>query len=138
MSIRETKFYGRLKPMFDSWGEIERVENVLGSGMPDVFYNFGGIGGWIETKVAKGDDIYFEKFQPNWMRRHLREGFRRIFIFVLDKNEHVYVFHAAVVASADLIPKDKWLTINMYSIRPSLVMAKPYNNKDALRSLLTT
>lgn len=134
--MRETKFYAKLKPQFDKWGVVERVENTLGSGTPDVFYNFAGTCGWVETKVAKGDDIYFEKFQPNWMRRHVRQGLLRIFVMVLDQRETIHVFHAHNVVDSIFVPYKKWLTLNLYQATPSLVLEKPYSKWGQLHDLL--
>lgn len=126
--MRETKFYERLKVRFDKWGETDRVENSLGSGMSDVYYNFGGVCGWIETKVAKGDNIYFEKFQPNWMRRHVRQGATRMFVMVIDEYETIYVFRSADIVDSMFTPYKKWLLLGLHQCPPSLVMQKPYSN----------
>lgn len=102
-----------MRPHLNRWGTCDRVENVLLSGMPDVFYNIEGKVGWLETKVAKGDEVYFEKFQPNWMRRHVKQGLYRVFVVVYDKDEAVRLYHAQQFLNVTLYPSRDWLIARM-------------------------
>lgn len=133
--MRETKLFAKLKPHLMTWGEYDRVENVLGSGMSDVFYNIGGITGWIETKVAKGDLVYFEKFQPNWMRKHVRLG-ARVFVMILDKREIIHLYPAGVVLKAPSSSLDKWITVDMKTLPPAFKMDPPYRAWKSIRDIL--
>jgi hypothetical protein len=105
--------------------------------MSDVFYNIGGKTGWIETKVAKGDMIYFEKFQPNWMAKHHRQG-ARVFVVVMDKNEAIHFFPAGVILKAPRVPYDKWITVNMRDLPPVFCMEAPYKSWKSVREILTS
>lgn len=133
--MKETKLYEKLRPHLLSWGECDRVENSLVSGMSDVFYNIGGKTGWIETKVAKGDLLYFEKFQPNWMAKHHRLG-ARIFIIVLDKKEAIHIYPAGIILAAPRTPLNKWITIDMSSLPPVFNMQAPYRSWKSVREIL--
>ena len=125
--MRETELFQKFQPHLSKWGAYDRVENALGSGMSDVFYNIGGSVGWVETKVAKGDWIYFEKFQPNWINKHLRQGFRRMFILVMDKHETIHLWRAHQVLDVPRVPYEKWQCVNVNDLPRAVVeMYKPY------------
>lgn len=135
--MRETELFAKLQPHLKEWGTYDRVENALGAGMSDIYYNIKGTVGWIETKVAKGDWIYFEKFQPNWMNKHLRQGFHRMFIIVLDKNEMIHLWRAYQVLDAPRVPYEKWQAVNMNDLPPAkIVMEKPYRHWESVRNEL--
>lgn len=135
--MRETKLYAIARPHLSAWGECDRVENSIGSGMADVFYNIEGKTGWIETKVAKGDFIYFEKFQPQWLGKHARVG-ARIFIMVMDKHETIHLYPARVILKAPRAPYDKWVTVNMKDLPPVFNMPAPYRSWKSVREILTS
>lgn len=133
--MKETKLYAKLRPHLLSWGECDRVENIVGSGMSDVFYNIGGRTGWIETKVAKGDTVYFEKFQPQWLGKHARLG-ARIYVMILDKNEAIHLCHANVILKLPRTPVGKWTTVSMNDLPKGFSMEPPYRSWNMVRDLL--
>lgn len=133
--MKETKLYERLRPHFASWGECDRVENSAVSGMSDVFYNFGGYTGWVETKIAHGSTIYFEKFQPNWISRHHRQG-ARIFVIAMDDAETIHVYPAGVILKAPRTPYRKWTTVQMTDMEPVISMPKPYRMWASIKDIL--
>lgn len=66
----ESDFYrSHVGPGLRKHGHVLRVENSAALGVPDVSYAIRGTQGWVELKVAKGDDLYFEKFQVPYMRK---------------------------------------------------------------------
>lgn len=134
--MRETKLYQKIRPHLLVWGECDRVENAAGSGMSDVFYNIGGVCGWIETKVAKGSLIYFEKFQLPWIGKHHRIG-GRIFIVVMDKDETIHVYPAGIVLKAERRSIEKWTVIDMNEMPPVFNMHAPYRSWGMVRDILT-
>jgi hypothetical protein len=133
--MKETDFFAKIKPHLMSWGEYDRVENILGSGMSDVFYNIGGKTGWIETKVAKGDIVYFEKFQPNWIAKHHRLG-ARMFVMIMDRYETIHLFNAGVILKAPRSAYEKWITINMNDLPTTFSMKPPYRSWKSMRDIL--
>lgn len=134
--MKETKLYAKLRPQLLSWGECDRVENSLGSGMSDVHYNIAGTLGWIETKVAKGDWVYFEKFQPNWMMKHARLG-ARIFIIVLDKFETIRVYRAEEALGPKREVYGKWQRVRVKDLPPCLCLDPPYRDWGPVKQMLT-
>jgi hypothetical protein len=84
---------------FSAWlrrklpGQICRVENCLGAGMPDIYMcdqTYGHM--WIETKIAHNGAIFLEKEQYAWgMRNYLCGG--RVRIIALDSNDEVIIHH---------------------------------------------
>lgn len=136
--MKENKLYAKLQPYLIRWGEADRVENILGSGMSDIFYNIEGTTGWIETKVLKQDLLYFEKFQPNWMRKHTRIGLNRIFVVAIDSKESILVWKASRVVNGVFVPKEKWLTFDIKQAAPDLVMPKPYVKWLSFKEMLVT
>ncbi|HEX9430276.1 MAG TPA: hypothetical protein VF944_07830 [Candidatus Bathyarchaeia archaeon] len=135
--MRETKLYAKLRPHLMVWGECDRVENAVSSGMSDVFYNIGGKTGWIETKVTKGDLIYFEKFQPNWIAKHSRLG-ARMFVLVMDRRDTIHLYPAGVILKAPRVPYEKWITVNMNELPTVFNMEPPYRSWNSVRDILTS
>lgn len=135
--MRETKLYSKLRPQLTRWGVVDRVENTLGSGMPDVYYNMGGVTGWLETKVAKGDEVHFEKFQPNWMRKHLRAGLSRIFVVVMHRDSAIIVYRAQDVVDTPMYPQNDKLVVQLSDLPPYVLkMYEPYHRWDEFRQAL--
>lgn len=126
-----------MRPQLLSWGECDRVENAAGSGMSDIFYNIGGKTGWIETKIAKGDWLYFEKFQPNWIAKHHRLG-ARLFVIAMDKRETIHVYPAGVILAAKREPYEKWIRVHQPSLPPVFNMSPPYRSWKSIRDILTS
>jgi hypothetical protein len=135
--MKETDLFARIRPHLAGHGEYDRVENSLGSGMPDIFYNLSGITGWIETKLMRSGLLKFEKFQPNWIRKHNRAGLNRIFVVAMDERETIHVWYARDVISAPATVIGKWVTYRVEDIvEPELLIYRPYNRWDEFRQLL--
>lgn len=135
--MKETKLWDKIRPHLMSWGECDRVENAVGVGMSDVFYNIKGKTGWIETKVAKGDWIYFEKFQPNWIAKHHRQG-ARMFVIVMDKEDSIHVYPAGVILAAQRFVYDKWQRVHQPSLPPVFCMRSPHRSWNSVKEILTS
>jgi hypothetical protein len=133
--MKETNLFARLRPHLAAWGEYDRVENTVGSGMADIYYNIGGHTGWIETKVAKGDLIMFEKFQLNWIRKHHRQG-ARLFVMVLDKQGAIHLYPAGVILNAQVFSKEKWVCIDQRTLPRVFSMLPPYKSWKSIRDIL--
>lgn len=133
--MKETKLYSILRPHL---GECDRVENILVSGMADVFYNMGnGITGWVETKLIKSGLIYFEKFQPQWISKHSKIG-ARIWIIAMDQKETIYFYQPRVILSAPRTLVGKWITVRVTDIVPYFEMYKPYRSWGQVHELLSS
>lgn len=134
--MKETALYSRLRPGLKKMGEIERIENVLGSGTPDVYYTIDSVPGWIETKVADRGYINFEKFQIPWYRRHLAQGHRHIFVAVLGALGDVYFYKAQDIVDAPRFLKGRWTRVAMEDLEPVVVLFDGKRDWDTLRRLL--
>lgn len=136
--MKETKLWDRLRPRFLLWGECDRVENVVGQGMSDVFYNFSGKTGWVETKIIHSNGlIYFEKFQPNWIAKHHRQG-ARMFIIAMDVQDTIHIYPAGVILAAKRTLVKDWITVNTVEFKPSFSMPHPYRSWNSVRDILTS
>lgn len=56
--MTEKNFWGRVRENLKPYGELERIESLVGSGVPDVNYCLRGREGWIELK-----------WLPRWPKR---------------------------------------------------------------------
>lgn len=135
--MKETKLYEKLKPHLLLWGECDRVENAIVSGMADVYYNIAGETGWIETKIAKSRTIFFEKFQLAWIGKHYRQG-ARIFVVVLDAKETIHFYPAGVILRATRTPNGKFVTINMDELPSVFNIMAPYKSWNSVKDVLTS
>lgn len=52
--IREASAYGAMRAALAPYGVLERVENRLSAGTPDLAYALLGVTGWVELKVDLG------------------------------------------------------------------------------------
>lgn len=135
--MRESELYAKLRPHLASWGEVDRIENIVGSGIADVFYSISGKCGWIETKVAKGDLIYFEKFQPNWLRKHHRQHVR-LFVVVLDSDLAIRFYPAGVILKAPQRAEKDKIVVDMRDMPKVFTMPTPYRSWASVRDILTS
>ena len=96
--MSEKTAYRSLKRAFKTSDRIERVENVLVTGMPDVNYCIEGAEGWVEIKSApriparEATPVLKHKLsveQQNWALKHLRAG-GRLFYWV-SVGEHYFL-----------------------------------------------
>lgn len=92
----ETTDYKAFKTNVPQPGDrLDRIENVMVTGMPDVNYCFGGVEGWIEQKSPKepkrpdtplfGSNHKMSMDQRNWFLRQRRAGGRAYILIVTDK-----------------------------------------------------
>src|SRR3954470_1689211 len=82
-SLRESHLYQRIEPKLNQWGAATRIENALAGSLPDIIYCIKGTVGFIETKLEKGGQLYFEKFQIPWAIRQLKAGCRHLFVVAM-------------------------------------------------------
>lgn len=61
--MTESEVYEKLKKPFNTFGVLSRVENAIGSGLPDVIYVANGNIIYIELKIIKSNTIYIRPFQ---------------------------------------------------------------------------
>jgi hypothetical protein len=135
----ETALFARLAPKLKAWGAVDRVENLIASGMWDCHTCFNGVCGWVETKMEKSGKLYFERFQLNFASRQLRAGATNLFVIAGRdaRDGYMGVYHASTVLAVPRTVERKWLTIWVEDLEPCLEMRKTYD-WDALRLLLSS
>lgn len=134
----EATFYRNMvKPRFDEWGDHCRIENAVGSGMPDINYAFAPRRqGWCETKVIHSGKIFFEKFQLPWMKKRLRhtEG-KDLWVLALDK-DGVKLYAAADLIEAPREKIRKWTVVRTANVAPLVWVKRPEDWQAVHRAML--
>lgn len=104
--MSESNLWMHLRQKMRRRWEAERVENRIGSGMPDVAYTIRNHG-WIELKfLAKATDgpvrvRHFTPEQRNWIARHgNRSG--RVFVLMQIERHYLLFDHRHVFEIGDL------------------------------------
>lgn len=120
--MKEKDFWRSLQPKLN--GHVNRVENIAGSGIPDVNICHNGIETWVELKVAKGNYLLFEWSQLSWFKNRGQEK-GRVKIVAKDKED-------IIIADADNIlrcePRRKVKAgILISDIRELKRYSKPYD-----------
>lgn len=125
MNMDEATFYRNMvKPRFDEWGDHSRVENAVGSGMPDINYAIFPRQGWCETKVIHSGKIFFEKFQLPWFKKRLRHtGGKDLWVLALDK-DGVKLYAAADLVEAPREKIRKWSVVKTADVVPLVHVKK--------------
>lgn len=104
----------------------DRIENVAGSGMPDVSYSINDVTGWLELKVEKAGLLYFQRSQLPWMIRRLRHC-SRVFVLAYGTTGIVRLIHAPEVLRAEQAMVKKWVTVRWKDLTPVVELrAKPW------------
>lgn len=93
-----------------------RLENAVGTGMPDVNGCLNGVEAWIENKVTDGYAISFRPTQPAWIFQRVMHG-GRVFILVR-KKDTFYLYHGSQIRE---------LVEQGLRLQPVLRMDKPFN-----------
>lgn len=81
---------------------LDRLENELGSGIPDVTACCGGRDAWLELKVFKGNFLWFRTSQRVWITKAALVG-RRVFVLARD-GDYVKLYDAFACMQAEHTP----------------------------------
>ncbi len=105
----------------------QRLENLVGSGVPDVNGCLNGIEAWVETKLIKGNQITFQPFQPAWLLKRLHHGGR---VFVLARKDDTLMLWGGS-ALAELLrsvkERGKVLVADYNDSIPLVLTHQPFN-----------
>lgn len=82
----EAEFYQWLKDKLQGGTDCVRIENCMGSGMPDVTIAFGGKEVWVELKCEVDGKCLCRKEQYAWSRRRVLAGGRVLIICKYNDN----------------------------------------------------
>jgi len=98
--MKEKQVWKILKRYFAKHSaRANRIENLIGSGFPDVNFCLGGFEGWIEIKAPKapkkaktklfGSNHKLSQEQKNWFLEQIKAGGKcYIFIAIVDQKKH--------------------------------------------------
>jgi hypothetical protein len=133
----ESTFYRNMvKPRFDDWGTHDRIENAVGSGLPDISYAIAPRQGWLETKVVHSGKLFFEKFQLPWFRKRLRHMGGKDLWVLAHAGYQVNLYAAADLLEAPREKVRKWTVIKTTDLEPWLVIKAPWDWQPLRQALL--
>lgn len=131
----ESDLSGKFMPALRSRGyHATRVENAQGSGTPDINYAKLRTQGWVETKVAKGPWLYFERFQIPWMVARCKATEGRGVWVLAEIAGHAVLFSGPVIIAAPREPYRKWVRIRVDDLqgKESVAISLAYPLWDAI------
>lgn len=109
---------------------MDRIENSIGNGFPDISCAGKGKQFFIESKVEKSGFVYFEKFQIPWMMTRLRYTDQKgVFVSVMADNEDrkIHTFEAKHIIATPREPYKKWVRLKITDIKETLsVIEAPF------------
>lgn len=118
MSTLETEFFQKdVRPKLVKWAAAyDRIEATAG-GVADVSYALSNVQGWIELKVAKGNSVYFRKYQIPWLLTRVGQAYH-VFLLILDAYGFVNLIHARELISAPRRKVGRYTVVNMTDMIP--------------------
>lgn len=116
-----------------------RIENVAGSGIPDLNGCYGGKELWVELKMFRGKQISLRNSQLVWTAKHLQAG--GDVVLIARKDDEIWVFEGSVILMLSRDPDisrsvdDKSVTMVPPPERALKIFHKPFH-WEGLRHLL--
>ncbi|WP_321471058.1 hypothetical protein [uncultured Paludibaculum sp.] len=114
-----------------------RLENLVGTGMPDINGCLNGVETWVETKLVKGNRLRFEPTQPAWIMKRVRHGGR---VFVFARHQDTFLLWAGWPSAWTRTAKplsDGGTSVDYRDAGPVLVIDRPYDWKLLMEVLFT-
>lgn len=109
----EKQFYAsHVRPFILKYGEVFRIENAMGSGMPDLMYMGNKKTGFIETKVVHNGKIYFERFQLPWYNRYLKHGADKSLWVIATDTVNIWLLDPKELLNAYRSVEKDWVVIS--------------------------
>jgi hypothetical protein len=119
MRLPEQRLWDWLDRRCGHSAHLQRIENRVGSGVPDVFAATFGWQGWVELKVLPAwpkkpsTPVRLQHWTPvqrNWARRHEDYCGRVALLVEIAQSETLVLFRALdAVAAIDTWTRDEWL-----------------------------
>ena len=126
--MRESAFWGLIKAAMHRVCPVgmhfSRIENISGSGVPDVNMCKDGREMWIELKIARGNQVLFQPSQLAWITQHVACG-GNVFVLVRKNNE------MRLYLGADAVHLAKKL-----DVAPVFVTQKPFRWRELIDLLV--
>jgi hypothetical protein len=136
--MNESEFYQRVIRKMEGPLCLDRIENSIGSGFPDLCAAGGGKQFLIETKVSKllngVDSLFFEKFQlAFYMRRTACTGGKGVYIAALCNYEMDLCFYDAMQFNrVARHPYKKWNVVSVSDLTPFVTLTKSFSKEKML------
>ena len=116
--MNESEFWSKhVRVPLSTRGHAVRIEDAIGSGVPDVNFATGSVNAWIELKIDRSGWLYFERFQLPWMRQRLAHN-RDVWVLVLNRTTwdgvvktKVKLHHASAIVKCPAVKKSKWACV---------------------------
>jgi hypothetical protein len=116
MRLKEQRLWDRMRRAVGGEVRLERVENVVAVGMPDVVALFEGRSTWIENKAVEdyparpttrvlGNTIGLSRDQMNWHHDWHRWGGKSIIVVAVGLD--VYAFDGALADHVNSMTKEE-------------------------------
>ena len=116
------------RPFSEADIDLNRVENSVGNGAPDVEGCWLGKQVWIELKIFKGNRVHFRYSQRTWIKRREKAGGH---CYVLArKNNELRLYDAPALVSSPVVDNagERWFAVEPDSIDALLWMSeKPFD-----------
>lgn len=119
---------------------LDRIENVVVTGMPDINMCIGGVEVWIEQKSPKepvrrttplfGSNHKVSQEQANWMLRQRKAGGRCYFLISTDKRW--------ILVGGFLADQINSMTVDELMEQAAWATTKPVRDKEAWKALRET
>jgi len=114
MRLKEQKLWDTFKRNCGKEFDLERVENLVSDGMPDVYSR--ETGAWIELKAPTvpkrattpllGDSEGLRVSQKNWALNATNRG-RTVFVLIRDSEGELYLVPGKFAPSMNLMSRDQ-------------------------------
>lgn len=105
-------------PFLKKAGYSNRVENSMGQGMADNWYAIDGTQGALETKIVKGNQIYFRQFQIPWMLAMRRHSYAVWVLALLNDEDTVILINAEQFRTVELGKSGRYTTVKVQNLKP--------------------
>lgn len=128
--MTEKQLYAKIKPWLSTWGYSSRVENAVGSGMPDVIYATKRGVMYIELKIEHSGKIKLEPYQLAFATKCLKFTPQGFYWFCVWRKDIVEVYYAEHIISGEFEPVEKGMTLKLKGI-PSAFCLVEHNSAAA-------
>lgn len=135
--MNETYFYQQHVRKMSGILHLERIESSVGTGFPDISAAGDGKQMLIETKVAKGEWLYFERFQLSFHKKRMRytDG-KGVFVLAMCENDtSIILWNSADVVKAPREPYKKWNRVKVSDIQNELMRIEGKWPRDQMQSM---
>jgi hypothetical protein len=135
--MRETTFVKLLATKLKPLGHYSRIENIAGSGIPDIhFFSEAHGDNWVEVKIVKGNQIYFRTAQITWMGK--RQACNGSVSIVARKDDYIYILPSVLILDKEMRENGKQSILNLkqFASLAGFCWKKPWDWDEIVKSML--